>query len=236
VWLLSGGKYDKEQKRIAVIAVGSVERHGNHLPLGTDTIAASYIAEKVAEKLNAHLFPPIWYGSCRGLREFPGTIDVPSEVLYLYIKEVLSEISRNGYKVILVVNGHGGNSRAVAEAARAVANESDTAIIVTNWWVDLARDKLKELFKHPGHAGEDETSVMLAIAPDAVDMKNAQDNIAELPKLRVYSRKIEKELYRNAVLGAATQASREKGEELLKAAINELADLVKEIINKYSLV
>jgi len=236
VWLLNGHKYDLEEKKIAVIAVGSIERHGNHLPLGTDTIAASYIAEKAAEALGAHLFPPIWYGSCRSLRDFPGTIDVSSEILYLYLKEVLKGIAKNGYKVILVVNGHGGNSRAVTEAARAVTDEYDVAVIVTNWWVDLARDKLKELFTHPGHAGEDETSVMLAIAPETVDMGHAVDHIAEIPRLRVYSKKVEKALYANAVLGAATKASKEKGEELLKAAIDELVKLVKEIIEKYGLM
>ena len=236
VWLLSGHRFDLEERKLAVIAIGSVERHGDHLPLGTDTIAAHYIAERTAEALGAHLYPPIWYGSSKGLKDFPGTIDISSEALYFYVKEVLKEIARNGYKVIVVVNGHGGNSRVVAEAARAVANEYDVAVIVTNWWAELARDKLRELFTHPGHAGEDETSVMLAIVPEAVDMKYAEDHIVEVPKLRAYSKKVEKVLYTNAVLGAATKASKEKGKELLKAAIDELVKFVKEIIEKYKLL
>ena len=236
VWLLCGHEFDLGERRLAFVAVGSVERHGDHLPLGTDVIAAHYIAEKAAEVLGADLFPPVWYGSCRGLRDFPGTIDVASEVLYLYVREVLKEIARNGYKVIVVVNGHGGNSRAVSEAARTVAEEYDVAIIVTDWWAELAQEKRRELFKHPGHAGEDETSIMLAIKPETVKMEYAKDHIAEVPKLKIYSKKVEESLYPNALLGAATKGSKERGKELLKAAVEELVKYVKEAIDKFNLL
>jgi len=149
IWETSGGDYDLKRSFIAVISIGSVERHGDHLPLGTDVIEASYVAEKIAERINADLFPPIWYGSTRAMRKFNGTIDIDPDVLFLYLKNVLKEIARNGYRYIVVVNGHGGNSDIIRTAAREVSQEIDTNIIIIDWWRDLAQEDRYKIFKVP---------------------------------------------------------------------------------------
>ncbi len=230
VWLLPGSKFDKLEKRIAIIPVGSVERHGDHLPLGTDTMEATYVAEKAADELCAHLFPPVWYGSSKGLARFNGTIDVGDEPLYAYICGILRSVASMGYRMIVAVNGHGGNTLALRLAAKKVSFEMGIPIVVVNWWSDLAQEKRRELFTYPGHAGEDETSAMLHIAPDTVDMPSASDHIVEsIPSIAVYSPKLEEKLYPRAVLGKATLASAEKGRVWLEEIVKDLVTKVREV-------
>ena len=230
LWEINGSKFEEINSRVAILPVGAIERHGNHLPLGTDTIVPLSIAEEVAKRRNdVAVLPPIWYGSCRGLREFKGTFDIDSDVLYLYVKSVLEEAVRNGFKVILVLNGHGGNTSIVRLAAREVASKMDVHIAVIDWWRDIAIEARKELFKEPGHAGEDETSMVLCIAPNLVEMDRAFDNPVEYPKVRVYSKKVEKMLYPRALSGSATRASKENGCKWLSAIVDELLKIIEEV-------
>lgn len=230
VWEVAGGAYEEMSKKIAVLPVGTLERHGDHLPLGTDTIVANYIAEKVSEALNAHLFPPIWYGVTILRKEFAGSVSVDSQALYAYVKSVLKEIVRNGYKYIVVLNGHDGNSEVSRTAAIEVAYEAGVCIFVVDWWKDVAQDKKKELFTYPGHAGENETSVVLHIAPELVDMSKAKRHIHSVPSISVYSRRIAGKIWPEAMLGDATRADAVRGKTLLEAIISEIVDNVKKLM------
>ncbi|OYT48563.1 MAG: creatininase [Desulfurococcales archaeon ex4484_42] len=230
VWLTPGSTFDGEERVIAVVPIGSIERHGDHLPLGTDTIEATYVAEEVARELGAHLYPPIWYGSSRGLRRFPGTIDVDENALMAYVESVLRGIVEQGYSVVLIINGHGGNTNVLRLVARKLAFETGKTFIVISWWVDVAQDVRSKLFTSPGHAGEDETSAMLCIAPETVDMTKAVDHEVAPPQITVYSPIIEEYLYPKAVRGRASRASREKGCEWLKAVINDIVNKVQNVL------
>ena len=231
VWEIPGGLYDRSEKRIAVLPIGSVERHGDHLPLGTDTIEAQYVAEKIAERLNADLFPPIWYGSTRSMRGFPGSIDIDPDVLYAYVRNILREISRNGYRLIVVVNGHGGNSHIIRLAARETAYQYGAHIIVFDWWSELAQEERKRLFASPGHAGEDETSVMLYIAPHTVDMSLAKTHLEKPLNISLFSRSYDEKLYPEALLGDAVKGDAERGrawlEKVVEDAVNKILEAMR---------
>ncbi|MEM3988306.1 MAG: creatininase family protein [Sulfolobales archaeon] len=233
VWLINGGRFDSESKTVAILPVGSVERHGNHLPLGTDGVEAEAVSLLVAERIGAHVFPPIWYGSSLGLKRFGGTIDIEPRVFYDYVKSVIREILRNGYILVLVVNGHGGNSYILREVAREIAYEyQDRAILVVDWWRDIAHEIRASLFKSPGHAGEDETSVMMYLTPDSVDMSLAKDHETSIGiGITVFSSIIDRALYPEAVLGKATAASPEKGKMLLDAVSEEISREVLKVLN-----
>ncbi len=233
VWEASGKTFDSSPSPVAVIAVGSVERHGDHLPLGTDTIVAHWIAEKVAEKLGAHLYPPIWFGSSKGLRDFRGTIDVDDEALAKYLESVLREIARNGYRMCIVINGHGGNTAIVRIVARRTAFSTGMTIVVVDWWRDVAQEARSRLFTSPGHAGEDETSAVLCIDEKLVDMEAASSYIPSyVPKLSTYSPSIERELYPRALLGDATKASKDRGCRWLEEIVDEIVNEVRELAKK----
>ncbi|MGQ9760067.1 MAG: creatininase family protein, partial [Candidatus Methanomethylicaceae archaeon] len=159
---LTGYDFERAKKDLAILPIGSVERHGDHLPIGTDTFIPEYISEKAAEILNCLVLPPVWYSSCKAMRDFLGTYDIDEEVLYRYLKCIMLEAHRNGIKLLVVVNGHGGNSVPIAIAAREATCETPISVLVLDWWKDLGGEELSK-FTSPGHAGEDETSAMLAV-------------------------------------------------------------------------
>ncbi|MFN2131272.1 MAG: creatininase family protein, partial [Anaerolineae bacterium] len=95
---------------VCVIAMGVVERHGEHLPLGTDFLNAHRIACLAAEREPAVVFPPFYFGQIYEARCFPGTVTIKPTLLIELIQGVFDEIGRNGFDKIVVYNGHGGNT------------------------------------------------------------------------------------------------------------------------------
>lgn len=231
---LTGREFEETPKDVAILPVGSLERHGDHLPLGTDILAPEWIARQVASKLREHgvsalVMPTVPYGSSRILAKFPGTVSVDDSAFREYVKSVLKEALRNGFKLVLVVNGHGGNTSLLREAARDAAYSTNGAVLLINWWTDVAQDKRKSLFPEEtlGHAGADETAVMMAISPDLVKMEYLKKNPVKYPALRLYCRKYEEEiLFPEALSGDPSAASPEKGKELLTAVVDGITDSV----------
>jgi creatinine amidohydrolase len=224
---ITGSRFDGADKSVALLPVGSVERHGDHLPLGTNGTIPTHIAERAGDVLKCLVLPVVWYGSCKAMREFPGTFDIDSEALYKYLQSIMAEAHRNGVKLLVVINGHGGNTTPISMAARGVSSSTDLSVIVLDWWKELGTEKLK-IFTSPGHAGEDETSTMLAISEGSVDMKRARAHEVIYPKFRIYSKKIDQELYNIALTGDARKATRDKGEELLDAVVKDLVAIVRQ--------
>lgn len=224
---VNGNDFESMERAIALMPVGSLERHGDHLPLGTDGIIPEYIVERAAAVLKCLVLPPVWYGSCKAMRSFPGTFDVDADVLSKYLRSIMTEAQRNGVRILCVVNGHGGNSTPIAMAARDVSSKSELSIIVLDWWKDLGGEAAK-LFTSPGHAGEDETSAMLAIYPNIVKMELAKMHEAAYPRFRLYSHKADSKIYSIALTGDARKATREKGEALMNAVVQDLVKVVNE--------
>lgn len=156
-----------------IVPVGSVEQHGPHLPLGTDTIVAS----AVAARLPGLCAPPVEFGASGEHESFPGTVSIGSEVLSAVLVEVGRSASRWARRICFV-NGHGGNGAALVEAVRLLRYEGRDA-----GWLPCAV---------PGadaHAGRTETSLLLHLAPERVRLDLAEPGntapLAELlPRLR----------------------------------------------------
>ncbi|MEZ0248379.1 MAG: creatininase family protein, partial [Thermoproteus sp.] len=201
-----------------------------HLPLGTDALMALYVAERAAEEAGVLLLPPVWYGTTYVLDRFPGTISISAETLYKLYRDIFIEAARNGVEYLVVVNGHGGNIDALRAAAKDVARSSDLTIIVVNWWIDLAKEARREVLETPeGHAAEDETSEVMAAYPHLVKyVPKDADEWREL-KYSVYGKKAYRFVYNKAVQGYPSKASREKGEAILKAAVEELKALIEDL-------
>ncbi len=228
---ITGPQFEELPKDIAILPVGNIERHGDHLPLGADLMAPEWISREVAKRLgNAVLLPPIPYGSSKAMREFPGTIDIDSNAFREYVKSVMKEVIRNGFKLLVIINGHGGNTLPLQSAAREATYEVGGSILIINWWSDVAKDKRKELFPESswGHGGADETSAIMFIAPECVDLSKAKSNPIPYPRMRFYSRDYEvKVLFPNAVTGDPLKSSREKGREFLESVVNEVIETIK---------
>ncbi|MFP3486018.1 MAG: creatininase family protein, partial [Vulcanisaeta sp.] len=203
-----------------------------HLPLGTDALMATYIAEEAAKRTNALLLPTVWYGNTYVLDKFPGTISISNETLYRLYRDIFREVARNGVKYLIVVNGHGGNIDALNMAAKEVAKETNLIIIIINWWIDLAKEARKRVLETPeGHAAEDETSEVWAAYPHLVKFVPRDGSADEWveARFRMYGREVYAMEYTKAVQGYPSKADPSKGRAILEEAINELVQLINDL-------
>ena len=231
-WELTWPEFEKVDKTVALLPVGIVEAHGPHLPLGTDALMATYIAERASEEANVLLLPTVWYGNTYVLDKFPGTISISSETLYRLYRDIFREVARNGVKYLIVVNGHGGNVDALNMAAKEASKETGLTIIIVNWWIDLAKEARRRVLETPeGHAAEDETSEVMAAYPNLVrevPRDGSADEWVEL-RYRVYGREVYEGTYTKAVQGYPSRASADKGRVIVDEAVKELVKLIKDV-------
>ena len=103
----------EQDTEIAVFPIGSMEQHGHHGPLGTDSMIADAVAKDVAKRLNALSLPPLWYGISSHHMSFSGTITVRPEAICHIIEDILNSLIQHGIKKILILNGHGGNTPSI---------------------------------------------------------------------------------------------------------------------------
>ena len=239
LWLdeLSTKEAEKAAKDNAVVIfpVGSVEEHGDHLPLCTDSIQPEYVALEVARKTGCFVAPPLRYGICNATRNFAGTITIGFDTFYKIVNEILSELVRNGFNRIIVLSGHAGNSHMVAlrMAAQDIVIKNDTlsAERKTRIMVLSDYDFAKELTpkyasKKDGHAGTLETSRMMAIKPNLIKTKGSK-SFTEMPRFEVVAHP---EFYfPSGVNGDPTAATAEKGQKINHYIINQVEKLVETI-------
>ncbi len=158
----------KEHNPVAIIPLGSVEQHGPHLPLGTDTYTALGIAVKIAEQTNSIVVQPCWPGYSPHHMGFPGTITFREETLFNIIVDTVDSLSKHGIKKILVINGHGGNQEILAHAARQAGRRTGAVVLVPPG--SMGGDPQGLMEKLDIHAGPGETAVALSLFPELVEM------------------------------------------------------------------
>ncbi|ASJ13102.1 creatininase family protein [Thermococcus thioreducens] len=220
----------KERVNTVIIPIGSVEAHGKHLPLGTDVFAPLEIARRVEERLRGLgvevlTAPPVWYGHTFVLNVYPGTINVGGDAFKAYVREIIKEFAAEGFRRIILLNGHGGNYSPLVLAAEEVTVDfPETEIWLINWWLDFREDILS-ICSSQGHAGQDETSVMLAIRPELVKMENARGE-KRSSKVRIIKKDIGKELFPEGVNDDPSLATVEKGEAILSVVSEKIARLI----------
>ena len=219
---------------VVIFPVGSVEEHGDHLPLCTDSIQPEYIALEVAKKTGCLVAPPFRYGVCNATRNFAGTLTIEFDTLYKVAHDILSELVRNGFYRIIVLSGHAGNSHMVALRLAAqdiiVKNDDEKAgkvrIMVLSDF-DFAEELTpKYADVNDGHAGTLETSRVMAIKPELIKAKG-KASTWQIPRFEVVAHP---ELYfPSGVNGDPTTATTEKGEKINQYIIEEIIKLVKEL-------
>lgn len=150
---------------IILLTVGSVESHGRHMPLGTDTIIPNKLLTMIEEKSNVLIAPTIPYGSTESLADYPGTIDIGNELLYRLVKSVLENFYRHGARRFVVLNGHGGNIKPI-ESVGFEFEKKGCLVAMLNWWL-MAWD-MNPAWKG-GHGGGEETAAILGCDPSLVD-------------------------------------------------------------------
>lgn len=224
----SGG-FDK-----AVLAVGSTECHGDHLPYGTDMLVAEHLAEAVAERVEGLLvLPPVPFGMSMHYASFPVAITLTTETLMGVLREVLDSLLRHGLRRLLIINGHDGNVAAIEAVTREfrVEHPEMKIAVLEAWWktaAELLPPGTFEVWGGMGHAGEGETSMMLAVAPELVEMDRARGVVPELPQ-HVQVKWTFDELTPYGVTGDPTKATAEKGRMMRDALVGLLVSFLREM-------
>ena len=176
---------------LAVLPTASIEQHGPHLPICTDTLickrATHRAAERASEQAPIVVAPVICYGNSHHHHPFPGVLSLTSATYMTVLTEVLESLVRSGFRRIMVVNGHGGNAEANTVVGLDMVNRLGHPITIAtaNYW-DVARAAIFEndaaqRGRFPGHSGFFETSVVMALRPDLVD----QETMVGLPDAQV---------------------------------------------------
>lgn len=157
--------------------MGTIEAHGSAC-IGTDNFIPETIAEGIVDRLNAYIAPVVNYGITRSLYRYPGGITIRPNVFGDYIRDILDSLVDVGFKNVILLNGHGGNNKALKEVAAPFHKERKANIAVIHWW-ELCADMTREFFGHAGgHAGTDETAMVQAVDPALADKEQYDPDLA----------------------------------------------------------
>src|SRR5436305_3398411 len=151
-----------------LLPLGTLEPHGV-APNGADILAPVAMAREIAPQVNAMIAPVIPYGFTGVMDAYPGSFTIPEDAYRAYVRAVLAGLAKDKFRNIVMLNGHGGGQTAILSAlAQEVGRETNTRILVINWW-SYCSDITQEVFgEDGGHAGNTETAFMMAIDPSLV--------------------------------------------------------------------
>lgn len=225
---------------LAILPIGSLEQHGPHLPVITDTASASAVAiaaaRLVADEVPVAVLPGLWLGMSEHHLPFGGTISADYATLRAMLGSVARSLVACGFGRLLIVNGHGGNIDPLAVAVRELAVEHDLPIVACLPW-DMAPDQIGAIMETApgaGHACEGEASVMLAIMPDKVRVENFAAAVTNdpqdhaLPQSATRFHSFWERRPGTGTLGDPRPATAEKGRAILAAQARALAGLIRD--------
>ena len=224
--------------RTCIIPFGILEKHGPHLPLGTDLLDSRQIALRAAQQEYVLVFPEYYFGQIYEARHQPGTMAYSPNTIWTLLQETCDELSRNGIKKIIIVNGHGGNTNFINYFCQAqLAARKDYAVMLFTPPRDPAAEaKIRQMRKTPMdmHAGEGETSTIMAHRPDLAHPERAkQQSGADQARLKgiegVYTGIWWYARFPNHYAGDGTPATKELGEATIQAEVTQLVKVLKQI-------
>ncbi|MEM7117247.1 MAG: creatininase family protein [Chloroflexota bacterium] len=223
---------------VVILPIGAIEQHGAHLPVLTDTLIAGGVVEaalaRLTDEVAAWVLPPMSYGKSNEHLNFAGTISLSAATLTAVLHDIAQSIQRAGFRRLAFVNGHGGNTPLLQMVARdiRVATGLMVFVIQPGSYDNLPFELPPSEMKYGLHAGETETSLILHLAPDTVQMDKAVREIPDFPETdtplfffgSVSAAWLADDWSESGVYGDATRGTAEKGAQLLAAYA---ANLVK---------
>jgi creatinine amidohydrolase len=232
---LTASDWPKAQEKAAytcILPIGILEKHGPHAPIGSDLIHAREWAARATKQEYAVVFPDYFYGQIYEARHQPGTFALPARVVWELLDATCDEIGRNGFRKIVIVNGHGGNPNLLRYFVQAqLEHRRNYVVYFFDPESDPAFDKKVEALhksdpKGDMHAGERETSTLLYLRPDLVEQDRAtQESGADQKRWAipdVYTAIWWYAGFPNHYAGQAEKATRELGELLTEHRIESL--------------
>lgn len=216
--------------RTLIVPYGSVEAHGTHLPLSTDTMVIWEAAKRVAAKMPVFVAPPVHYGVCTSTGDHPGTISVTPETLRRLTFDIVRDCHRKGLRNFILISGHGGGAHvsAMKEAGEELTRELKGVKIAALAVYDILPPEAAKLASTPNdsHAGELETSLILYLSKALVKGRSREE-YPRLPKPVIARDKLK--YWPGAVWGNPKKATIKKGERLFDMMVEGMEGLVKRI-------
>jgi creatinine amidohydrolase len=234
-----------EKDSLVIITIGATEQHGPHLPVMTDNVIVEEIAKRSVAKAEGSipiiLGPNIPFGFSHHHYLYAGAISLSVQTLLTVLKETVDSVIKSGFKKIFILNSHGGNDEIIRLAAKEIAYHNEIWIGASSYW-NLAEESLtaykeREQLYDVGHAGQFETSLMLAIRPELVQIdllkETAQREIFDLTfesVLQMTPESIWKEI--DGYSDEPFKAQRKIGETLLHLITDEIHEALITFYNK----
>jgi creatinine amidohydrolase len=235
---------DKENV-VIIQPLGAIEQHGPHLPIAVDSAISLGVLGKALSQLNddisAYALPCLYYGKSNEHSGFPGTITLSAQTLLAIITEMALSIYRSGFRKLILMNSHGGQPQIMEIAARDLHQEHpDLAVFPLFTWrvPHVVGEMLTPQEQEYGiHAGDAETSIMLSLLPQQVQMDKAVKEYPQgLPENSLLDMEgklpfawLTKELSRSGVMGDATVATKEKGDRILESLAKGWVQVIEDV-------
>ncbi|MEZ5752655.1 MAG: creatininase family protein [Paracoccaceae bacterium] len=224
---------------VVILPIASIEQHGPHLPTMTDTRLGYEVnmraARKCAGKRPVVVAPVVWSGLSEHHMPFGGTLTLSHATFRAVVRDLIDSILRHGFRDILISNSHGGNMIAMQQICDELSSQVDATLIGATYVTEAGDALAQHLEDQPGvmHAGEAETSMMLACGPDLVDTSNlatitdGMDGGGFLKAGKAaYRWRPFTHITGNGMAGNPTRSTAEKGEKMLEAGAEALAALI----------
>ena len=242
---LTAPKFEKAVKDcegVCVLPIGVLEKHGNHLPLGTDMYTVTAVCKAAAEMESAIVFPYYFLGQIVVARHYPGTIAASNRLMMDTLLEMCDEISRNGLKKILIMSGHGGNRFFLPFFVQEMPRLERDYSVYTGFAGNITDNQRKKLADAAGtsdfgdHAGLTETAIMMHLRPDLVHMKDQDpaegQNLNRLPdieKANLYTGLSWYANFPSHIAGDPTLATPEFGKMYFNMTVENTACAIKAV-------
>ena len=234
-----------DKDRVVLLPVGAMEDHGPHLPLDTDNLIVTRLAEAVVASIpdETLLLPTIPFGFNEHHKDFPGVIFIQPETLMHFVADITGSLAHHGFRRILILNGHGSNHPVLDLAARKTVIATECLCVSASYW-NLMADTLKaERRSRVGgmaHAGELETSIYLYFDPRYVQMDKAHEAIVHDENSRYLCLDLAggakamvmqwwSTQTADGTMGDPTVADADRGKTFFDAAVQATVGLIKEI-------
>jgi creatinine amidohydrolase len=224
----------RQSQGTCLLPFGILEKHGPHLPLGTDLINVRYAALHAAEQEYAVVFPEYYFGQIFEAQQQPGTVAYSTHLQLQLLQETTDEMARNGCKKVIIVNGHGGNNSLLPYFAQTQLAKPHDYVVYVLGLVEPPPGGPPMKTPMDMHGGEGETSTTLISRPDLVHLDRAgSQSGADLARLKLpeslytaiwwYAR------FPNHYAGDGSPANRELGEYEMKAWIDTIVKDIRSV-------
>ncbi len=226
--LLSWRQFKELFPDTVLLGVGTLEAHGEG-PLGTDNLIPRELVKELAKRLGVPYLPLMPYGVTTSLL-YPGAVRLEPKTLEAFLYDVGASLARHGVQNLIVINGHGGNTGPLKEAARKLFLDQGLRVAVIDWWVPV-RPYVEDLVPQGmGHAAMDEMMALKGLRPD-IKLEGEQDTFYYGPGLAVYPSPRAVQVYKSPDERVNwSEITPEKAREFVQRTLRVLEELIREIL------